>query len=93
MYYEFADLIVKIDGRDLLANGRFHVSWVREAAQPDCGYFGGIEITEYADWEYSFTDLDGEPVETPAVDPRFVRDDIICAIDESVIVDFISDNL
>ena len=89
MYYEFADLCIEIDGKTLLATGRFHVSWVRTDAQPDCGYPGGIEPTEYEDWEYTFTNLDGEPVPVPAVDPRFLRDDIIIAIDEANIVDAI----
>ena len=86
MYYDFEELFLEIDGKALLATGRFHVSWVREDAQPDCGYPGGIEPTEYADWEYTFTDLDGEPVPTPTVDPRFLRDDILMAIDEANIV-------
>lgn len=86
MYYEFKDLCIEIDGKALLATGKFHVSWVREEAQPDCGYPGGIEPIQYEDWEYTFTDLDGEPVSTPTVDPRFLRDDIIMAIDESNIV-------
>jgi hypothetical protein len=87
MYYDFEDLFVEIDGLEYLVTGRFHVSWCREDAQPDCGYPGGIEITDYEDWEYSFTDLDGEPVSLPFAEPRFVRDAIICAIDESNIVD------
>ena len=93
MYYEFADLIVEIDGLEYLVNGKFHISWYVESAQSDCGYAGGIEISKYSDWEYSFTDLDGEPVSTPWAEDRIIRDCIICTIDESNLVDFIEQSM
>ena len=84
----FEEQAAFLGGRPLLCDGSVVALYTIEAAQPDCGYPGGIEICDYHDFEITQAfDEDGNEVELTAGDIAELKGQILNQIDEAYIVD------
>lgn len=78
----------------LSVTGSFIVEYTVEAAQPDCGYEGGIELQDFTDLVCvaTLTDENGDVIAIQKA-PQSILSKIVKMIDGSVIRDEIENNI
>ena len=71
--YRFDDIEIPFGDKTFMAHGSVHVGYTVERAQSDCGYGGGVEVTDLTGWKIHLTDEDGEDVPVSVTIPDLLQ--------------------